>query len=469
MKWMAITWFSLIGSMAVAQTMELKLTAAVKKLEADAQFKNAIISMYVVDSKDGKIIFDKHAAMGLVPASCQKIISSAAAFELLGNDYHFKTELGFEGAVKDSILTGNCYLVGYGDPTLGSWRWNSTNETTTIKNFTAAIKSAGIKRINGNFLCYNRNWESNSTPGGWVWEDIGNYYGAGASAINWRENQYNLILKAGKKPGDAVEIAGMKPMLEGVNLFSELTTGPAGSGDHAYIYLSPYSNTGFVRGTIPLGENSFVIAGAMPDPGGQLVTTVVNKLKEKNEQGILYAGLLNGMEAGKKNGAFQPIVFYTNLSPVLDSINYWFLKKSINLYGEALVKAIAFEKDRFGTTERGIELVKDFWSRHGIEKSALNIEDGSGLSPTNRVTTKALVTVLQYAQQQKWFASFYHALPEMNGIKMKDGYIGGVRSYTGYIKSNNGMEYSFAFIVNNFDGSAATVREKMWQVLNLLK
>ena len=97
------------------------------------------------------------------------------------------------------------------------------------------------------------------------------------------------------------------------------------------------------------------------------------------------------------------------------------------------------------------------------------MKDGSGLSPSNRVTTKALVTVLQFAKQQKWFPSFYNALPEMNGIKMKDGYIGGVRSYTGYIKSKNGTEYTFAFIANNFDGSPATVREKMWQVLNILK
>ncbi len=57
----------------------------------------------------------------------------------------------------------------------------------------------------------------------------------------------------------------------------------------------------------------------------------------------------------------------------------------------------------------------------------------------------------------------------MNGIKMKDGYINGVRSYTGYIKNKAGNEYTFSFIVNNFDGSPATVREKMWKVLDILK
>jgi D-alanyl-D-alanine carboxypeptidase/D-alanyl-D-alanine-endopeptidase (penicillin-binding protein 4) len=170
--------------------------------------------------------------------------------------------------------------------------------------------------------------------------------------------------------------------------------------------------------------------------------------------------------------AYAPQKFtniFTNLSPSLDSINYWFLKKSINLYGEAFVKTIAYQKTGFGSTDSGIAIIKDFWNRNGIEKSALNIIDGSGLSPANRVTTNALVTVMQYARQQKWFPSFYYDLPEMNGIKMKDGYINGVRSYTGYVKSQSGVEYTFSFIVNNFDGNPGTVREKMWRVLDILK
>jgi D-alanyl-D-alanine carboxypeptidase/D-alanyl-D-alanine-endopeptidase (penicillin-binding protein 4) len=156
-------------------------------------------------------------------------------------------------------------------------------------------------------------------------------------------------------------------------------------------------------------------------------------------------------------------------SPTLDSINYWFLKKSVNLFGEALVKMMAAKKYTNGTTDSGISIIRDLWSKRGIEKSALNIIDGSGLSPANRVTTASLVTILQYAQKQKWYASFYNALPLTNGIKMKDGYISGVRSYAGYVKSNEGTEYIFSFIVNNFDGSPSVAREKIWKLLDVLK
>jgi serine-type D-Ala-D-Ala carboxypeptidase/endopeptidase (penicillin-binding protein 4) len=450
-----------------AQSTSEQLAAAFKKLESDEQFKHAIISMYAVHSKTGEVIIDKNAQTGLAPASCQKVITSVSAFELLGTAYRYKTEIGYDGNLKEMNLKGNLYVVGYGDPTLGSWRWGQTSAAKVLANFKEAV-SKKINKIEGNIFGYDRKWESNITPNGWVWEDIGNYYGAGASALNWRENQYDIYLKAGEKPGDKTSIKKIIPAVESAVLFNEVITAAKGTGDNAYIFLPPYSNTGFVRGTIPIGENDFKISGSIPDPAGQMVTELAATIK-KPEDKILLIASYNGSKVENKDLPVKPIVFYTYYSPSFDSINYWFLKKSINLYGEAFVKTIAYEKLKFGSTDSGIAIIKDFWSKRGIEKSGLNIIDGSGLSPANRVTTNALVTVMQYARQQKWFTSFYNALPEMNGIKMKDGYINGVRSYTGYIKSTSGNEYTFSLIVNNFDGNPATVREKMWKVLDILK
>ena len=102
-------------------------------------------------------------------------------------------------------------------------------------------------------------------------------------------------------------------------------------------------------------------------------------------------------------------------------------------------------------------------------KTALNIIDGSGLSPANRVTASSLTTVLQYAKKRAWFSSFYDALPVINNIKMKSGSIGGVLSYAGYIKGNSNDEYTFAFIIDNFNGDGSALREKMWKILDILK
>ncbi len=464
MKWLAFIFFFLTGN-SFAQNVSQKLDAAITKLEADSQFKHGIISLYVIETKTGNIIFDKNSQIGLAPASCLKVITATTAFELLGKDYRYKTMLGYEGKIDSGVLKGNVHIVGSGDPTLGSWRYKDTKENTVNANLINAIKGQGIQQIKGYVLGDDRIWGTQKTPDGWIWQDIGNYYGAGATGLNWRENQYDLILNSGKNIGDRVKIAGTRPkFLPGVHLINELTAAEKGSGDNAYIYLAPDAETGFIRGTIPVNEDSFVIAGAMPDGGKLLASTIYQNFSTAKtiQDNINY---LKGKATWNKSVR----IFYTHTSPPLDSIIYWFLKKSINLYGEALVKTIGYNNSQEGTTDNGVKVIKEFWKKNGIASSSLKIIDGSGLSPANRVTTAALVSIMQYAHKQPWFSSFYYDLPEINGIKMKDGYINGVRSYTGYIKNKQGTGYTFSFIINNFDGSAATVREKMWKVLDVLK
>ncbi|MBK5271496.1 MAG: D-alanyl-D-alanine carboxypeptidase, partial [Bacteroidia bacterium] len=157
------------------------------------------------------------------------------------------------------------------------------------------------------------------------------------------------------------------------------------------------------------------------------------------------------------------------ISPSLDSMVYWFLKKSINLYGEALLKTMAYEQNGFGSTDSGVDIIKKFWKQKGIDAGELNISDGSGLSPQNRVTTHAQVEILKYAKAKVWFPYFYDALPEYNGMKMKSGTIRDVKGFCGYQKNKDGREYIFSFLVNNYNGSTSLLVNKMFKVLDNLK
>ena len=78
-----------------AQAVSQKLQNAFQQFENDSQLKHAISSLYVIDAKTGKVVFDKNSQIGLAPASTQKIITAATAFELLGKDYRYTT--GFAG------------------------------------------------------------------------------------------------------------------------------------------------------------------------------------------------------------------------------------------------------------------------------------------------------------------------------------------------------------------------------------
>ena len=470
MKKILLLFFILMQiSAGMTQTIAEKLANAIKKFEADPQMQHALIGLYVIDAKTGKSVYDHNAQIGLAAASTQKLFTSVASFELLGPQYRYKTVLGYDGKIENGVLTGNLHLNGYGDPTLGSWRWNDTKEEAVFKKLLSALQKNNITKITGNVLLSDSAFSIQPLPGGWIWDDVGNYYGAACWAINWHENQYDVHIEPGKKEGDTTRIVKTIPQLRSASLINQITTGSRGSGDNGYIYLPPYSQIGFTQGTIPLGNQPFVISGAFPNGPLQFGYELEQLLKKQN---IAVTGSFKTYTQTSADKAEWPVmqrVLSTLLSPPVDSINYWFLRKSINLYGEALIKTIAYEKTGFGTTAKGVELVRNFWSELGIDKGAINMIDGSGLSPQNRVTAHAEVRVLQYARARSWFNAFYDALPEYNGMKMKSGSIGGARAFAGYHTAKDGRQYTFSIIVNNYDGSSGDVVKKMYTVLDLLK
>jgi D-alanyl-D-alanine carboxypeptidase/D-alanyl-D-alanine-endopeptidase (penicillin-binding protein 4) len=276
-------------------------------------------------------------------------------------------------------------------------------------------------------------------------------------------------LKPGQNPGELTDIVRTSPIVYEYKLGNYIRTGQKGTGDNGYIYFAPNSTTGIATGTIPAGVNSFTISGSTPNPSKQFSYALAQTL---TKEGIPFSNLVklySDSVFDRKPVRRMMLVLDSITSPSFDSINYWFLKKSINLYGEALVKTFAQKKYYQGSTDSGVAIVKDFWKQKGIDEDELNIYDGSGLSPLNRITTHALVEILKYAKSRDWFPYFYDALPEYNGMKMKSGTISDVKGFCGYQKSKDGKEYIFSFIINNYNGRTSGVVEKMYRVLDNLK
>lgn len=440
-----------------AQNISKQLKDAYQKFENDSQLSSAISSLYVINANTGEVVFDKNSTVGLATASTLKIVTAATAYELLGKDFRYETKFGYVGKIKGKSLQGDFYLKPSGDPTLGSWRYKSTADTFVINEILPVVKKLSVTGFNG-IVIDNKGWNAETIPGGWIWQDIGNYYGAGATGFNWRENQVDITMKSGKQIGDPVTIVNTNPKSP-VPLVSMVRSAAKGSGDNSYVYYPLLEPRGIVRGTIPVNENAFTISASNPLAGNTFTSLLMQNLVSKLKMAQIH------YEAHSPDTT----ILFSHYSPSLDSIVYWFLKKSINLYGEALVKTFAFQKAGLGETDKGVEIVQNFWKDKGIAPTELNIVDGSGLSPQNRVTTHAQVTVLKYAKSQPWFSGYYFAFPEYNGMKMKSGTISDVKGFCGYQKSKDGNEYIFSFLVNNYNGSSSSVVQKMYKVLDELK
>ena len=467
MRTILLFYLLIIVENLAAQTVTQKLDRAWSTFIKDEQLRHAIVGFSVVDTKTGKPIFERNAQVGLAPASTQKIITSVAAFELLGKEYRFPTRFHLK---KDIHFGGpfDLEIESSGDPSFGSHRFNSTTDSIIIKKFYTAFKKKFPVKFDGRLLI-NDFKMGNALPAGYTWEDMGNYYGAGCRQLNWRENQYDLYFNSDSAINTKlVRVDPVQPQLEFRNL---VTAKSFVKGDEIYIYCPPESNIAYLEGMMPINKRNFMVSGSMPNPA----LVFVEALKKYNTGLFPFdkIEIINRLSVIQYYdlGYYEYDSIYTHFSPPLDSLNFYFLRRSINLYGEAFVKAISSHTIRrpFKSTEDGVEKIKRFFATKGIDSTSLNIIDGSGLSPQNRVTTDALVKVLQYARTRPWFSSFYNALPEYNGMKMKSGSIGGIRAYAGYHKATSGKEYSFSIIVNNFDGSSAEIVRKMYKLLDVLK
>ncbi|MDQ0593984.1 D-alanyl-D-alanine carboxypeptidase/D-alanyl-D-alanine-endopeptidase (penicillin-binding protein 4) [Chryseobacterium ginsenosidimutans] len=440
-----------------AQNITQKLDAATKDLMDSSGAISSGLSFYVSD-ENGNLIYDYQGNKGLSTASTQKIFTAAAALETLGKNYTFKTTSSYSGTISEGNLNGNIFISSTGDPTLGSWRYDAYKPENFKQKLLDAIKKTGIKKISGDLVIDDSYFDHQTIPGGWPWDDLGNYYGAGVWGINWRENQFDINI-------NGTEFKSFSYPLEGVNWLNDLKAG--GSSDQSLIFTAPHSNVALINGTLP--QKTVTVSGSTPNPPLQLGVEVKQWLKES---GIEFSGKIvtnSQLEIEGKKPLEVPKnnIILTYESPTLDKIVYWFLRKSINFYGETLIKTLGKEKKGNPSFKSGVAFLKEFWKSKGINSNMINFADGSGLSPQNYVAAKAEVQALLYARKQPWFDTYYDGFPiQDNGMKMKSGTMKDTKSFAGFHSSKDGKKYVFSIIINNYQGSGSTELQK---ILNVLK
>jgi D-alanyl-D-alanine carboxypeptidase/D-alanyl-D-alanine-endopeptidase (penicillin-binding protein 4) len=459
----------LLGSVyASAQSLHEKLQGALGRLQADSQCRYASVSLTVLDVKTGSEVFAVNPDMGLATASTMKTITTITAFNVLGKDFQYQTQLGYNGSISaDGTLNGDVIIKGAGDPTLGSWRYETTKENYILNLMVTALQKAGIKKINGCVIGDDSVFGTQSIPDGWIWEDVGNYYGAGTSGLCWRENQYAIKLHTGET-GSPVTVTREVPAMPYLNFKSEAVNAPAHTGDDTYAYLPVDDNEVYIRGTYASDQTKKSIAVALPDPAFDAAFRLSDTLKRI---GITIAGSPESVTTLTVKGQSLPVLTQTLTtipSPPLSRIIYWTNQKSINLYAEQLLKTIAWKSGKMPSTANGVETLQNFWKARGIDPNSLNVFDGSGLSPADRVTTRTMATILLSATKEAWYPDFYESLPVYNDMKMKSGSIINVLNYAGY-QTHNGQQLCFVIMVNNYNGPSRGIKEKIFRVLDELK
>lgn len=470
-----ISFFLLCQPIAANSQSLSRLAAAVESLDRDPAMRSANWGITVINTRTGKTLLNHNGNKSLATASTMKIVSTATALATLGANHRFETALEYSGTISaDGVLEGNLYIRGTGDPTLGSDRFTKEDGyQALLDTWTSAIRAKGIRQVNGDIIGDASYYGSQLTPPKWPWEDMGNYYGAGAGGLNIHENLYRLDLKPGTSQGRATQVVGTYPPQSSITFVNEILTGRPGSGDNGYIYGSPYTYTRYLRGTIPPGKPVFSIKGSIPDPELYAAESLASALLDA---GIEVTGRASTIRLGAST-ARNCTGIHVLESPPLHEIVYETNQHSINLYAEALALASSVALGRAGNTASAVDAMESYWKDQGVSTKGMYLRDGSGLSPNNVLSTYQLASILNKASQTSWFSHLDASLPVagrsgslkrmMKGtaaegrLRAKSGYISGVRGYAGYVDSPSGDLLAFAMIANYYSCSASQMRQKL--------
>jgi D-alanyl-D-alanine carboxypeptidase/D-alanyl-D-alanine-endopeptidase (penicillin-binding protein 4) len=442
--------------------------------------KNASWGIMVADANSGKVIAAHNQKMLLIPASLMKSITTGIGYLQMGSDFRFKTKLEYSGTItKDSVLKGDLIIVGGGDPTTCCFRWAQTYPDTIFSQFTAKLKDIGIRKIEGKIVSNKSIFDDLQMAPNWQWNDMGNYYGAGASALAFNENIIHVWLHSPDSLGLLTTLDSVFPVIPNIEYRNFVVSAASNTGDNVVIYSSPNSNIIELRGSIPLGQSSFLVKGANFHPEYSFMLAFNNYLVNhgvitKNEYGEISHRTPTDTNAANK-------LIYTYYSPSYNTIASFTNKVSHNMFAEAILKTLGYRRFGLGSYYNGVRAVDVALSRQGISHSEMINVDGSGLSRNNLVTPEFICRYMRMMYKSGSYGIFVHSLPEAgesgtigrmfkgtaaaHNLRAKSGSIERVRSYGGYVTNRNGKLLTFALIINNFNERSSAIRDLMEKLM----
>lgn len=418
----------------------------------------------------GKKIASYNPDKSLTPASILKVVTTATALELLGSDYRYKTTLA-----KDKDDTTRLLIQGYGDPTLGTEHLKN-KATAFLSEWAEQIKQHYDSATTINIMVLDDYFGYDGISQRWIYQDMGNYYASGAYGISVFDNTYRLYFNTTRRDTCPV-ILKTEPEMD-INFRNTMQLNTTGR-DNGYIHGVPFSQERLLTGNVPAGRTSFSIKGDIPNPGLYLGQSLAKQL---NNSSIL-AGKVESAHYAYFNQMYnkdkerpEGEVFYTHLSfPMRDIIKNTNVKSN-NHYAEHLIRTVGRTKNAdiySSALDAGIEKTNELWKGKGLDTKSLMMFDGSGLSPSNAVSSEFMCDLLIYMQTKSQYKdSFLESLPRagkegtvsnrlkgtrLEGkVSMKSGSIYGVQCFSGYY-INGEKKYAFTIMVNKFTGSRSNI------------
>jgi serine-type D-Ala-D-Ala carboxypeptidase/endopeptidase (penicillin-binding protein 4) len=410
------------------------------------------VSIYVRDAGTNEVVVDLHSATPRSPASTIKVLTTFAALDALGPAYTWKTRAYADGRVENGVLHGDLYLVGGGDPYMTDERWWT---------FVQGLRERGLAKITGDVVIDN------------------NYFAPIAQSRADFDAQpfrsYNVL-------PDALMVNFQS---------SRFTVNPFGQRTRPQIVVSPLPANLVLKNEVRLGAgrcnaadggivfdmpdrtdpNSLVVRGVFPVSCG--VYSVTRAIMTAPDYAYGTFRTMWTQSGGAIDGAARlaplpqdaRLLFEYHSLPLAEVIRL-VNKYSNNVMARHLLLTLGVES--FGspaTVERGRNAVRAWLAQRGIRAEGFVLENGSGLSRSERVTARGLGEMLDVAWHSPFMPEFAASLPlsatdgtlrnrfnapGMHGrIRLKTGRIDDVSALAGFVNAASGRTYVVVIMINH--------------------
>lgn len=436
--------------------------------------KHATVSLEITRLKPSgnEIIYSYDNERSVQPASVMKLLTTATVLSVLDTESTIKTEVGYTGTIEGGVLKGDLIIKGYGNAMLSSSYSKYPKEAFAIY-VADAVKRLGISSIEGNIIGDGSIMKESPVSSEWTWEDMGNHYAQSISGLNYADNKYEILLNTSKR-GQKPSVVFITPEVDSLIIENQLLSVDY-PFDSAYVYGAPYQNLRVLYGAVPHRTPTFKLKGDVPDPAMFAASSVKKKLIDN---GINVNGSAWSHRSVTVPDNYE--IIYTHSSEPLSYIAKQTNVFSVNLLAESLLRQLAIQKGNGSETD-GINTIYSFLKSQKLDTDGIQIFDGCGLAPADRVTTHFMVELLGKMKSNK---AFYDSFPvagrsgtihaflkntRLDGkARLKTGTTKAVIAYTGYVECGDGSTYAVSIIVNNHTAKSTIVRKNIEKMLLLL-
>lgn len=414
-------------------------------------------SIRVVSVPDGKEIFSYNSDEALLPASIQKVVTTAAALHYLGPEFRFTTDVRHTGKIEQGKIKGNLILKGGGDPTLNTERlWEIARK----------LRQSGITEITGNLIADVSYFDQYDRAPAWKVKRSQRAYDAKLSALSLNFNSVAVHVQPGDEVGDDLNV-WLQPNPAYMQLMNLGKTTKNTRKNHKRKGIwaqrkSVLANQHLpieVKGHLPVNASEQVFFLNVNNPAHYAIATFHGFLQQ---QGIRVRDKVH-ISHDKVASAMLYRYKSAPLSIILKELNTY----SSNFMAEQVLKTLAAEKTKqAGSHENALSLVRQFLQQQDISLQNIHLTDGSGLSRKNRFTARAMTDLLVktyprfdigpdfLSSLRVMGASGAHSRrlkksPAKGRVRGKTGTLHQVSTLAGYIPDRSGKNlYAFAFFLN---------------------